>query len=420
MWRRWCEDFSAIHPEEPCGVFVLWKRGENLDYETVYSFDAYEFPESYNALSSITTKLQEMGVLEAEDPSFIALPKMIKSFENEFKWNHDESTNDVRETLKFLSEKKVDDVLFMRYVMKFLKEHKIRYEKGFSKSLLNGRFEHGLVSLEQLSRRFLFIYDENDQAHFLFPPSDEGEFYYMDEIPFYLEGNQSVTLYGERDFLKETGIVAIPESSAKDNMHSAQVVVDLNGETLESQISRKDNLDGFYSLLGRNASSPFWLNQWGVSPDSVALEYASLEDIYPYQLKFKQDSIELNVFERIDDSLGWFLPEKILPLGIYEKGEQDTEYGDYLILPFLKKDRISIFVKSDTPLQIAEEEKELQFENKIGKLSMKTYQMTDEVLKFDFEIEIKERYIEGDDVAAFKEFLQQYSELTTKKWVISL
>ena len=82
--------------------------------------------------------------------------------------------------------------------------------------------------------------------------------------------------------------------------------------------------------------------------------------------------------------------------------------------------RISIFVESNAPIQIAEEENELLFENEIGRLSMKTYQITDEVLKFDFEIEVKQRYIEGGDVQAFKEFLQQYSELTTKKWVISL
>ena len=208
--KRVSEDYSAIHPEASCGVFVLWKRGEKLDYKTIYSFDAYKYPETFGVFYKITERLQELGILEAEEQAFVALPKLIKAFENDFKWNVDESTEELKETIKFLSDKKVDDVLFLRYIMKYLSEQGIRYEKGFSKSLLDGRFEHGLVSLEQLSRRFLFIYDENDQVHFLFPPTGDGEFYYMDEIPFYLEGNQSIALYGDGDFLKETGTVAIP------------------------------------------------------------------------------------------------------------------------------------------------------------------------------------------------------------------
>ena len=50
---------------------------------------------------------------------------------------------------------------------------------------------------------------------------------------------------------------------------------------------------------------------------------------------------------------------------------------------------------------------------------MKTYQMMDEVIKFDFVVEVKKRYIEGEDVENFEELLRKYYEFTRKKWVLN-
>jgi len=413
--------FNALAADAPCLVFVLWKRGEPLGYEAIYGFDVQDYPKNYDLLSSIQDHLIENGVFSSDDNQFVQLKKMIHYFENEFSWNTKDGIHK-RETTKFLYNKKVDRKLFLRYVMKFLRENRIEYMRGFSKSLLNGKFDHGVVSLEQLSQRFLLINDEEGQLHFLFPPRGEGQFYYLDEIPFYLEGNESVALAGERGLLKERSMVALPESSAKNNRQISNMLIDVKvADSIICTLKRKDIFSGHYSFLTRDENSSIWLEELNIADDSVDLKPSSTKEFYPYDVEYNQENVPINILERLDDSLAWLNTSDLLPLGIYQGDELNADYGNHLILPFLKQTEILIYLKSNTPIALAENESELSFKNAIGSIKVNIYQMDELVLKINYSIAINQRYIVGEEaILEFKELIQKYSEIVSKKWVLKV
>lgn len=414
--------FNALPPDHPTLVFVLWKRGEDLNYGTWYYSHALEFPLDYEVLSSIKKQLIDQGVVQESDDPFTQLRSLIQFCENECSWT-DDSNIYLGKTLDYLTNKKVNEVLYVRYIMKFVKELGLRIEKGFSKSLLNGRFEHGFVSLEQLSNDFLIIYDQENQPHYLFPPSGEGLFYYLDEIPFYLEGNQSIALYGERDILKAQGPQLLPESDVKQNTHSAQIKIKLETDSLTTTFERKDKLTGHYSYLTRDDYGDIWLDELGIAPDSLELKPVfsngnRTEAFYPYQVEFEQSNRTEVLFHPIDDTLGWLNLSALLPLGIYQGDELDAEFGDYVVLPFLKRHTISLFFQCDDGISIAEDERKIITSNEVGSVEMSIYQLSESVIKIQVNVELKARYLKNEDIKSFEELLQSYSEIRQKKWLL--
>ena len=416
--------FNALPPDHPSLVFILWKRGENLDYRTWFSVDAEDLPQEYEVFKSINKIFLEQGIVQDGDPPFVQIQNAIRYFENECLWNDNENIF-VAKTLSHLEKQEVNSLLFFRYMMKFLNEKKIRYEKGFTKSLLDGRFEHGFVSLEQLTHRFLVIYDENEQPHFLFPPRGKGQFYYLDEIPYYLEGNQSIALYGERDFLREQAMVQLPESDNKFNKHSAQIKIKLNKGEAISSYSRKDKLSGHYSFLTRDRLGGIWKEELGIAPDSIEI-FPVLKNnmrtaaVYPYQVEFNQSERSDELFQAIDDSIGWLDLSSLLPLGVYQDDELDAEFGDYLVLPFVKNHSIAVFVQNDESISIAEDIHSIEVSNAVGKIGVKLFQLNAKVVKVQVNIEISKRYLNGEDAANFKALLQKYSEVREKKWLLKM
>lgn len=414
--------FNALAPDHPSIVFVLWRRGEDLDYTTIYSGDALEFPQDFDVFTSITKQLVTEGVIKDTDNSFTQLRSLIQFCENECTWT-DDSNITLGKTLNYLSNKKVNDVLFIRYVMKFIKEQNLRLEKGFTKSLLNGKFEHGFVSLEQLSNNFLIIYDQENQPHFLFPPSGEGKFYYLDEIPYYLEGNQSIGLFGERDILKETAAILLPESDGKQNSHSAQIRIAFQKDSLTTRFERKDKLTGHYSFLARDAYGDIWLDELGIAPDSLEVKPvfnngSRTDAFYPYQVEFVQSDRKEDLFKSIDDSLGWLDISSLLPLGIYQGDELDTDFGDYVVLPFLKRNSISIFFQCEEAISVAEDVLKMNTSNNVGSIEMSVYQLSETVLKIQVTIDMKLRYLRAGDIKSFQELMRAYAEVRAKKWLL--
>jgi hypothetical protein len=416
--------FNALPPNHPCLVFILWKRGETLDYKTWFTIDGEDLPQEYEIFRSIERVFLTQGIIQEDDAPFSQLQDLIRYLENECLWQEDERVA-VPKTINHLEKQEVNRGLFSRYIMKFLNEKNIRYEKGFTKSLLDGRFEHGFVSLEQLDHRFFVIYDEEEQPHFLFPPRGQGQFYYLDEIPYYLEGNQSIALYGQRDFLKEQLMVALPESTADLNKHSAQLKIQLNKEEKRSSYSRKDRLSGHYSFLTRYNFRSIWLEELGIVPDSIELSPTLQNNmrtrpVYPYQVEFDQNDRSGEFFQIIDDSIGWFDLSSVLPLGVYQADELEGEFGDYLVLPFLKKHSISVFIQNDEFLAVAEDIRSIDLTNEVGEMKMEVFQMNDKVIKVQVSMEISRRYLKGNDVESFKDLLRKYAEIRGKKWLLKL
>lgn len=415
--------FNALPPDHPSLVFVLWRRGETLDYRLWFTADAADFPQEYAIFTSIERLFIEEGVIRDGDTPFLQLQSMIRYMENECVWSDDENIF-VNKTLNRLSKQEVNETLFLRYAMKFLNEKHITWEKGFTKSLMDGKFEHGFVSLEQLTHRFLVIYDEDENPHFLFPPRGDGQFYYLDEIPFYLEGNQSISLFGERDFLREQSMIQLPESGNRSNVHSAQIRIDLTNKEERSMFTRKDKLTGHYSFLTRDDLGSIWHEELGIAPDSISLNPTLIDGlrtdaVYPYQVEFNQERSE-DFFQTIDDSIGWLDISALLPLGVYQDDELDAVFGDYLVLPFLKKHSISIFVQNDSGISIAEELNSIKASNDVGSVEVELFQLNDRIVKVQVNINLEKRYLRGEDIASFRALLQKYTEIRQKKWLLKL
>jgi hypothetical protein len=410
--------YNALPPDFPGLIFILWSRGQQLDYKTIYEYDAVEFPENYSPLTSIEKILREQGVLGYDEDTFVQLKKVINYLEKDCTWNFEPKGSNVNKSIDYLENAQVDQQLFLRYIMKFLGENRIRYEKGFSKSLLKGQFVHGVVSLEQLSQRFLVIYDHQDEPHFLFPPRGKDQFYYLDEIPYYLEGNQSICLLGEKNFLKERASILIPESRVTDNTQVSQISLNVEKDSLKSVYTRTDKFSGHYSYLTRDLTGAIWLDELNVSPDSVIIEPISSLDYYPYTSEFKQEDLSGEFFVNINDSLMWFMPKNLLPKGLYQGDEKEGEFGEYVVLPFVKQHNISIFVKSTAPIIISEDEQSLTYKNDIGSLEMTLYQMTENVVKVRFDVQVNKRKLAGQEITQFEDLLQNYSEIVNKKWVL--
>ena len=414
--------FNALAPDAPSFVFVLWMRGENMDYKTFYSYDQYEYSLKFGAFSVATKYFTEQGVIDPEEDKFVSLKKIIFHLENDFSWNSSGGTDVVTRTPQYMRDKQVNRSLFIRYVTKFMKEQDLRFEHCFTKSLLDGRFEHGFVSLEQMSARFLIVYDESDQPHFLFPPAGEDEFYYLDEIPFYMEGNQSIALYGKKEFLDEQASVQLPVSDANTNIHSSRILINAKvKDSISSVVKRKDIFKGQYSFLTRSVESDFWLEEFGVVRDSNEIDPIRVDKFYPYEVEYLQDNRNWNFFERLDDSLFWFEVGELLPGGLYQSDEMNAEWGDYLVLPFLKRNIINVFIQSENSVSLGEDKVLLDFENSIGSIKVKIAQMGSNVLKIQYDVEVKKRLVENEEeVKMFEELIQKYVDVKNKKWVIKI
>ncbi|MBL1279380.1 MAG: DUF3857 domain-containing protein [Fluviicola sp.] len=414
--------FNSLPTDLPCAIYALWRRGETLDYKTFYRSDAYSFPDKFDENYSISSFLVKQGAIIESGDSFSNLIKFLAFIENEYSWNYHKNSDDSKVTLSLFKGKKIDRTIFTRVLTQFLMEQNIKYEKCFTKSLIDGQFIHGLVSLEQMNNRFMIVYDSNENPHFIFPPQGSGDFFKIDEIPYYLEGNQSIVFYGENDFLKNERKMLIPESNQKNNTHQGRIIIKLNtNDSLQYSASRKDVFTGHNSFLTRNSNGNFWLKEFGViQNDTLEVRPESIKNIYPYGVTFSQDTlVTQELFERIDDSLVWFQPAKILPQGIYQDDEIDSEFGVYLVLPFLKSTNLSFFIQSESSIFIAEENTSLSFSNEIGEIKIDAYQINQNTLKFTFSTEVKERYIQGQLVDQFQELIQKYLEFINKKWVLT-
>lgn len=414
--------FNAFPANAPYAVYMLLPPNWDLNYHDYFEFDNTEFPIDQKTYFSITNYFSDIGAYDDTDDKYVKLKKLLYFLENSYEWLDNSKSSSVGETFKLMKEQKVNEVLYIRYVMKFLSEQDIKFEKGFTKSLLNGKFEHGLVSFEQLAQRFLVFYDYDSNPHFIFPPEEKKQFYYLDEIPYYMEGNQSILLFGTNDELKNTSPMLLPESGTNDNSHSGNILFTFEkGDSIKTVMKRRDVFKGQYSFLVRNQSGEAWLEELGISRDSLIMKPASVDYFYPYETKFELDSVEVNVFEAIDDSLYWLNVSDFLPIGVYQEDEAYADWSDYIILPFLKKNELSFFVKSESPIAIAEESKELSFKNDIGSIQAKVNQVNENIVKVEYKIHVSKRLITGkEDVKNLQDLMKNYQEIRNKKWIVRI
>ena len=413
---------NALAPTAPHCVYVLWRRGESLTYDPIYKNNVLDYPNNFGPNNYITDRLIDEGVIKKEESKMIQLKKAIDHFSKEFSWDSEAASNLPSSSVKAFKDQIIDGTHYIRFVIKFMSENDIKFERCFTKSLLDGKFEHGYISHEQLDYFFLIASDENGAIHFIFPPRGRDKFYYFDEIPYYVEGNQSIALFGEKDFLDSQSSIAIPAGNEKSNTHFANLLMEVSyNDSIISKTKRKDVFKGHFSYLTRSRNGNDWLNEYNVLHDTTELEPSREDAFYPYEIEFVQEGLTRSFFKEIDDSLFWFESEDLLPKGVYEENETDDELGDYLVLPFLKTNSISVFVKSEKSIQLAEDMNELSFENEIGQVNTKILQLNDNMLKLTYSIIVKKRFVDGEvEVEQFKELLEKNKDIRSKKWVVSI
>lgn len=413
---------NALSPEAPHCVYLLWRRGESLDYDMIFLENVRDYPNDFGPKKYITNSLIEDGIVNAEDGKMLKLKKLMDHLAKNFLWDDKANSAVANTSLKAFKERVIDRAHYIRIVIKFMTENDIKFERCYSKSLWDGKFELGFVSIEQLDHFFLIASDDNEDIHYVFPPNGEGSFYYFDEIPFFLEGNQSIALYGAKDFLDSQSSIALPQGDKKSNTHFGNLLMEIElGDSLVSKMKRKDVFKGQYSYLTRSLDGGEWLEDLNVIDDSLELKPNREDSFYPYEIEFLQEDLKGVYLKEIDDSLFWFESEGLLPKGVYEADESSEEFGSYLVLPYLKENRISVFVKSTTAIQLAEDVNELSFENTIGAVNSKLIQMSPNMLKLTFSIEVNKRFIDGDtEVQEYADLIKQFSVIKGKKWVVSI
>jgi hypothetical protein len=412
--------FDAPKPGSPHFIYTLWYQHRELDYETIYEFDANDYPYNYRKVKSLQRDLILDDVINVNDSRLISVKKFIQYLEKEFEWksNGELPNTTVQATSGYYDQKIINELLYYRYLLEFLNDSKIPFKKGFTKSLRDGQFIHGAVLLEQLAERFFVIDDENGQAHYLFPPYGKGRYYFLDEIPFQVEGNDCVGLEGFQDKFDSDYALSLPDSEVDFNQHRAMINIEIKSDSC--LVSRRDKLRGHYSFLTRSEESAGpWLEELKIT-DTSDVSPLSVDEIFPYQVVFEQDNLSFDLLSKIDDSLSWLSLASLIPDGIFLEGELDYEYDGYVLLPFVKKSNISFFIKSNNGISIEELNPEIDFENEVGKINMKLVSVNENLIKATLEVVVSQKYLSGELVENYKSLIRSYSDMISKKWVVKV
>lgn len=404
--------FHAPRPDQPCLIYSLWNRGTTLDYAAVYYYDNLTYPGDFTIFNSLTQYFADFGVYSMEDPMAIKLQKLISSFQKEYIYDTKLNIEQSSKAFGYIKEKKINEEVFFVIVQKLLRENSVSYWVGYSQSLLKGPFYNGIVSLSQNDQRFLMIDIAEGEQHFLFGPQ-YGRFYFLDEIPYYLEGNQAVGMKGDRGTLDELISVQLPQSTSKENTHFVKLLVKKEGGSVTMR--RDDHLSGHYSSITRGQGQSTWLKRFAFEQERI--DHSGQKSIYPYDLDLSTTEVDRLKIVKTGDSLNSFSLKDILERNIFDEDEETIEEMDnYLILPFQKSVKYSIYYQSDVALSLPSAS-DIKLSNSIGEISCKSSLVSDKVLSVTVSLVISDRYINGStEIRDYQALLDQWSKVQQLKY----
>lgn len=409
--------FNAPDPKQACLIFNLWSPNEVLDYQAIFYYDVNKFPSNYSKLNSINKALIEDAVFNDNDPIALKVQKFVKHFENNFKWIDNLQVEPLLKVNGHFSSKSINSEVFFYYIQKLLTENNATFYRCYSKSLLDGRFIHGTVALEQLDRRYLLFFDESNAEHFIFQPTSSGKYYYLDEIPFYCEGNQSIAMTGKNVTLDELLQVGLPESGVNENTHFTKVMFSLNKDNT-ARMKRDDDLTGHFSFLLRDNSERAWLDELNINDTLIKTQEQN--GVYPYGKKYRQDTLVKFDLIDLNDTLSWFTLNEFLPVSFFIDDEEKSELGNYVVLPFLKKESLSFYITSDEIIKLGEQFTD-NLINSVGQVSVSSIQMSDNLIKVNYEMKLEKRILVSKaDNQYFKDLIRFWDDVSTKKWLVTI
>lgn len=415
--------FKAPHPDGLYVAYQLWYMGKELNQRDLYEFDLENYSPLVGGTNQIDLAMKAGKIYKEEELKHEKLIKFIDFLATDkFKWISENEVSTNVKTLVYFDRNVINNTLFFRYMQVFCEEMKYNFDRGYTRSLLDGMFQHSYVVFDQLDTRFLLIKDEvSGGMHFVFGPNAQNSFYRLDEIPFYAEGNQSMQLVGDKINLSAAYELPLPVSTPKDNRHTNNILVRINSQNKDSiGVKRNDTFSGHYSYLLRGGNKMGWLSDFAVA-DTI-IQPATINSTYPYETIFKQEKRIFNqsVFTEIDDTLSWFQPAEFIPSSVYFSEESIDELGDYIILPFLKYDKFAIYLESDKPMKLVDDIKSFSVENSIATLKMNALQVNPNQIKFTYELTLNKRTVLSEsEKKDLNQLLTEWKTIQTKKWVIA-
>ncbi|WP_300663385.1 DUF3858 domain-containing protein, partial [Fluviicola sp.] len=360
---------------------------------------------------------EQEGLLNDQLGPIENLNAIIHFFETNFKWDEDENRPESIKTAECYRRRIIDSKVFFRLIQQYLDENDVKYHVGFTRDLSEGVFEHGFVALYQLDYRYLIIENIIGERYFLFGPSDNGRFYYLDEIPAECEGNQSILFTGDRDRVA-TSAVLLPQSDFNDNKHTATIILktaQLSDPSLV--VNRRDSFSGQHSIFFRNASTSRYFKILNVS-DTV-LKPSEVKYIYPYPVSFKQEDTLSTYFSNFDENLYAFNAEKLIPNFIFFDGETSEPTADYSIIPFSKQQKYSIYIESPNPIKVADNVTTLLKSNSVGMVKTEIIQTDPNKIKINYEIKLEKRILSNaSESSEYLDLVKEWANIVIKKWVI--
>lgn len=407
--------FHAPTPDQPCLIYSLWNRGTTLNYAEIFYYDNLSYPKEYPTFQSVTQSFADQGVYSMEDPMLIKLQKLIASFQKDYSFVENLSIEPTTKVRGHLMDKKINEEVFFIIVQKLLQENTVPFWVGYSQSLIRGPFYNGIVSLSQNDRRFLIVDIDEKEQHYLFGP-EYGRFYFLDEVPYYLEGNQAVGMYGDKGTLEKLVSIELPQSTRQENTHFVKLLLKKEGSALTMR--RDDHLSGHYSSITRGAGQSTWLQRFAIEQDSI--DHSSQKTVYPYELDLSTTIVDHLEIIKSGDTVKSFTLKDVLERNIFDEDEETIEEMDnYLVLPFQKSIKYAVYYQSDVPITLVLPT-DVKLNNAIGEITCKSSLVNEQVLSVTVSLVISDRFIQGDDeIAAYKALLDQWSSVRQLKYTFA-
>lgn len=409
--------FNAPRPNQACLIFNLWDPLEALTYDAVFHYDVNKFPDNYSKLKSLDKALVETSIINQNDPIALKVQKLIKYFEGNFNWVENLQVDPLSKLNAHFSGQSINDDVFFYYIQKLLSENNAMFYRCYSKSLLDGNFIHGAVALKQLDSRYVLFFDELKAQHFIFQPTSSGKYYYLDEVPFYCEGNQSIAMSGENVTLSKLLQVVLPQSNNNENTHLAKCMFKILSDSSAS-MRRDDDFSGQFSFLLRGKGEKYWLKELNIS--DTLLQIHQQENLYPYSKKYKQDTIVNFQIKVLNDTLSWFSLNEFLPLSFFEDEEEENEFGSYVVLPFLKNESFSFYLSGEQFIKFGELFSD-KLTNAVGRVEVSSFQLSENMVKITYYLNVEKRILESsDDTQNFTDLVRFWDDVTVKKWLVNV
>lgn len=403
--------FHAPSPKQQCLIYSLWGVDETLNYDAIFYLDYDTYPNSSFPLNNFNNYFIDQSVYTLEDPILIKIQKLIAYLDKSCTYKKNLQTEPIIKVLGNIKDHEINTQNFFIAAQEILKTARTKFWIGYTQSLMYGPFYNGIVSLSQLNTRFLIIELEDGTQHYLFGPS-EDRWYYLDEIPYFIEGNEAVAMLGKDGVLDKLLPVTLPKSGSLDNSHFVKLLVKKEGEKLSYR--RDDHLSGHFSTLVRSNDQSYWLHLFALEQDSV--NHFQQENFYPYNLDVSTSDVSNFLISKNENGSTSIALKNMIPLTIFST-EEDNEYEleNYVVLPFEKSLKYSIYYQSDNKVNLSVKN-EIYLSNSIGEISYKSVQMTENVISINVTLTIANRYL--DTPAKLKDFndlLLKWSEVCQTK-----